>query len=144
MAKFIKLHRKNDRNINHELVLNSDLIQRVDDNYTNTVYVFMADGTTYAVTETLDEIFELVNGETECEKRQKNEKLDKLIQCAFDVVKTSIIAGKYNIPCTMTFALNNLQDAVSEYANEQKIDVVPSAEFKKFSDEYWKTIVGGV
>ena len=75
MAKFIKLHRKNDRNINHELVLNSDLIQRVDDNYTNTVYVFMADGTTYAVTETLDEIFELVNGETECEKRQKTKNL---------------------------------------------------------------------
>jgi len=66
---------------------------------------------------------------TDCEK--------KVIQWAFNVTH-SITVGDYRLPRPMICALNNLQDAVHELANERKISIMDgcSKDFLQQKEDY--------
>ena len=66
---------------------------------------------------------------------------EKVIQWAFNVAD-SIVAGNYNIPQPMIFAINRLQDAAWDVAKERGSTPrdLASEEYRKVADEYW----GGV
>ncbi len=74
-------------------------------------------------------------------KKQKQTSLtdceQKVIQCAFDM-SHSILAGDYHLPRPMICALNNLQDAVHELANERKMSIVDgcSKDFLQQKEDY--------
>ena len=54
----------------------------------------------------------------------------------------SIVAGDYNLPKPMCYAINNLQDAVHDLANERGVSIKDgcSKEYSGFHDGYWSTL----
>lgn len=66
---------------------------------------------------------------------------ENVIQKAFNLTD-SIVAGSYDIPKPMVYALNQLQDAVYDLLNERKskIEDCISSEYKEFHDKYWKKV----
>lgn len=68
-----------------------------------------------------------------------NEK--KVIQWAFNLTH-SIVAGDYKLPRPMCYAINNLQDAVHDLAQDRGISIKDgcSDEYLGFHDGYWKGV----
>ena len=54
----------------------------------------------------------------------------------------SIVAGDYNLPKPMCYAINNLQDAVHDLANERGVSIKDgcSKEYLGFHDGYWSAL----
>lgn len=66
---------------------------------------------------------------------------ENVIQKAFNMTD-AIVAGSYDIPKPMVYALNQLQDSVYDLLNERdaKLKDCISSDFKEFSDKYWKKV----
>ena len=64
-----------------------------------------------------------------------------VIQWAFNVTH-SIVAGDYNLPKPMCYALNNLQDVVHDLAKERGISIADgcSKDYLGFNEGYWKGV----
>lgn len=64
-----------------------------------------------------------------------------VIQWAFNMTD-SIVAGTYDIPKPMVYALNQLQDATYDLLNERdaKLKDCISSDYKEFKDKYWKDL----
>ena len=60
---------------------------------------------------------------------------------AFNVAH-SIVAGDYKLPKPMCYAMNNLQDAVHDLANERGVSIKDgcSKEYLGFHDGYWSAL----
>ena len=64
-----------------------------------------------------------------------------VIQWAFNMAH-SIVAGDYKLPKPMCYAMNNLQDAVHDLANERGVSIKDgcSKEYLGFHDGYWSAL----
>lgn len=132
MSKFIVVHRKTD-SCDKEMLVNVDSITIFAIHNMGT-YVFLTTGENYLINESLDEIKKMIG-------ISSNQCTDKIIQRSIDLTD-SIVAGSYNMPKPMTWALNMLQDSVFDYANENDICIKDklSYEYKQIKDDYWKEV----
>lgn len=66
---------------------------------------------------------------------------ENVIQKAFNMTD-AIVAGSYDIPKPMVYALNQLQDSVYDLLNERNIGIKDciSPDYKEFRDKYWKKV----
>lgn len=69
------------------------------------------------------------------------DKEEKVIQSAFNLAD-SIVAGDYHLPNPMCRAINEIQDAVHELANERGISIAEgcSEEYLGYSKGYWACV----
>lgn len=70
------------------------------------------------------------------------EREQNVLTWAFNLAH-SIVAGDYNLPKPMNFAINGLQDALWELVEERGMDDLNSGcspDFLKLNDEYWNIV----
>lgn len=69
----------------------------------------------------------------------KNEQ--NVLTWAFNLAH-SIVAGDYNLPKPMCYAINNLQDAVHDLAKERGVSIKDSCtkEYLAFHEGYWAAV----
>lgn len=69
----------------------------------------------------------------------KNEQ--NVLTWAFNLAH-SIVAGDYNLPKPMCYAINNLQDAVQDLAKERSVSIEDgcSKEYLGFHKGYWEGV----